>query len=361
MINRLLDHGEEFAEAMKERMDEGEEVVENPEAHEQTKTDGGTQEDTKEQETEDELTGLEGFDEEDGVESTVDETEQRLNGMENRVEDVEESVDEIRVSIRTMEEKQDEVSESIDEIDERMRKLVGIYDEVTSESNPFSDDTPEDGDQEGFGVVPGESQEASEERNEEGSHVVEEEDKHDAHEDEKTEEVTNYEDLTREVPGDGEVVENVVDEPRETDEPAETPVNGDTETGDKAVPTNGYEESKHDVNRVDRDVGDHPLPSDGDDKPFLDGFEPSYAADIIMMEWMSVMTVRSDPAGTFKALDYYESIGWISPEVRDYLETVVGGPGVDSHVNPGDVESPAIRDHKMSHSYIRQLKEITEM
>jgi archaellum component FlaD/FlaE len=356
MINRLLDHGEEFAEAMRERMEEGkEEVTENPEAPEQTRTDGGTQEDTDETE-EDELTGLEGFDEEDENESSVDETEQRLNGMENRVEDVEESIDEVRSSVRKMEEKQDEVSDSIDEIDERMRKLVGIYDEVTSESNPFSEDSPEDRDGDGFGVVPDESDGASVEDEETESRVVEEDT--DAHEDNEKpeEEVTSYEDLTREVPGDEEVVEEVIEEPHDA---AEMPTNGGQNGDSEHEPANGFGGVTHEA--VDGDIGDHPLPSDEKDKPFLDGFEPSYAADIIMMEWMSVMTVRSDPAGAFKALDYYESIGWISPEVRDYLETVVGGPGVDSHVNPGEVESPAIRDHKMSHSYIKQLKEITEM
>ena len=372
MINRLLDHGEEFAEAMRKRMEEEGEEVENTEAPEptETRTDGGAQDDTQDTEAEtydshDNLTGLEGFDEGDEERNAgADEKDQRLNAMENRVEDVEDGVDEVRSSLRTMEEKQDEVSESIDEIDERMRQLVGIYDEVTSESNPFSDDVPEDGEEDRFGVVPGEADAVSVEQEE--SHVVEEEEKEDARnagEEDETpeEEVTSYDDLTKEVPGDKEVVENVVEESHgETDEPAEIPRNGGADVEDKAVPTNGFgKESAADG--IERDIGDHPLPSGDDEEPFLDGFEPSYAADIIVMEWMSVMTVRADPAGAFKALDYYESIGWISSDVRDYLETVVGGPGVDSHVNPGDVESPAIRDHKMSHSYIRQLKEITEM
>jgi archaellum component FlaD/FlaE/archaellum component FlaC len=353
MINRLLDHGEEFAEAMRKRMEEeGDEVPGNTPVSDEVETDGGAEE----EETEDDLTGLDGFDEAtDENEGVENETEQRINAMENRVEDVEDGVDEVRSSLRTMEEKQDEVSESIDEIDERMRKLLGIYDKVTSESNPFSDDVPEDGDADGFGVVPGDAEEAPAGKDDETDET--------GAEDEAVpdEEVTSYEDLRRDVPEEDEMVENVVEEPRDgTEEFAEIPKNGGANGDDEPPYSDRLDGTVRGVG-VEEDIGEHPLPSNDDEKPFLDGFEPSYAADIIVMEWMSVMTVRADPAGAFKALDYYESIGWISSDVRDYLETVVGGPGVDSHVNPGDVESPAIRDHKMSHSYIRQLKEITEM
>jgi archaellum component FlaD/FlaE len=360
VINRLLDHGEEFAEAMRDRLEEG--GGEQPEPttpSEGAETDGGKKDggvgDTQKEGGKKDTTGLEGLDGGEGDEGSTrtDETERRLDGMENRVEDVENTVDDVKTSVRKMEEKQDEVSESIDEIDERMRKLVGIYDEVISESNPFSEGNLEDGDEnkDGFGVVPGETDQLEEP----------DEDAEEAHEHEEA--VTSYDDLTEEVPGDEGVVEEVIEDPHEgTEEFDEVPRNGG-QNGDEPAPANGFDDgngSAHEAGSTE-DVGEHPLPSGDDDKPFLDGFEPSYAADIIMMEWMSVMTVRSDPAGAMKALDYYESIGWISSDVRNYLETVVGGPGVDSHVNPGDVESPGIRDHEMSHGYIKQLKEITEM
>lgn len=245
-----------------------------------------------------------------------------VQDLETRLDDVEANIERTGASVRSIEEKQDNLSEEVNELNDRIRKLLGVYDQAAGDANPFADGS--DSGQSGFGVIDDapddidtgqQGSDHSEESGQEGS----------------GDGVTEFEDLEAEL-------ESTQDsEPeQETEEFRET---GDT------TESSAPDETAH-------------AP---DDSQHLAEIPPTYAAEIIVMQWLSNLVRQSGQAGALKSFEYYESVGWISPSVRQHLEIVLSGPGIDAHVNPEDPSEPTSSDHLESYSYIKQLEELTEV
>lgn len=87
-------------------------------------------------------------------------------------------------------------------------------------------------------------------------------------------------------------------------------------------------------------------------KPYLDELPEHYAAENLVFEWLEFLLLHAGYQGAMEALDYYESVDWITEEcesmLNDYmlgLEEGAGGDGTDLDID----------DHLLSLVYIAKL------
>lgn len=92
--------------------------------------------------------------------------------------------------------------------------------------------------------------------------------------------------------------------------------------------------------------------ADGLQKPYLSALPETYAAEFVVFEWLEFLLGNFGFKGANEALQYYESVGWITEDVEstlhDYLlgiEDVSGGEQYDLDTD----------DHKLSLVYIARL------
>jgi archaellum component FlaD/FlaE len=73
------------------------------------------------------------------------------------------------------------------------------------------------------------------------------------------------------------------------------------------------------------------------------------------------MTV-SGSCGALRAIEHYEDIGWISSGLRDRLVDIIGGPSLDTSVDPTQFpQEPTAETHAMSHDYLRVLANLQDL
>lgn len=90
---------------------------------------------------------------------------------------------------------------------------------------------------------------------------------------------------------------------------------------------------------------------DGDmEKPYLDALPRSYAAELIVFEWLEFLVDKTGFRRTLDVLRYYRSIDWIADEaeshLREYLQSFDDG-GSDGRLDRSD--------HLLSLVYIARL------
>jgi archaellum component FlaD/FlaE len=257
--------------------------------------------------------------------------ERALRDLDVRVGDLESSLEQTESSLKAIRSQQSELSEDIEEVNDTVRQLLGVYDQLTAESNPFEDGSSGNG----FGVVETPDGEDSDtDASTDDAHAD------DPHQD-ADEEVVTFEDLT-----DGETDANI------------DPVDDEEFLWDEeqsAVDDHDAEEYTEERGSEERTA----VPAEATAE--LSEIEGGYAADLLVFEWLSELVCASGPASTLKALDYYESVGWISPSVRRELEAVLSGPHLDAHVDPGEPSELSAGDHADSHGYVRRLGALAAM
>jgi flagellar protein FlaE len=97
-----------------------------------------------------------------------------------------------------------------------------------------------------------------------------------------------------------------------------------------------------------------PLEAGADDlqKPYLTALPESYAAEYVVFEWLEFLLDSFGYKGANEALQYYESVGWLTEEVEstlnDYLLGLENPAGADA--TEADID-----DHKLSLVYIARL------
>ncbi|WP_178917319.1 FlaD/FlaE family flagellar protein [Natronomonas gomsonensis] len=258
---------------------------------------------------------------------TDDDDERALRDLDVRVGDLESSLEQTESSLKAIRSQQSELSEDIEEVNDTVRQLLGVYDQLTAESNPFEDGTAGSG----FGVV------ESPENDVEDTEPIEPTE--DSHTDD--EEVVTFEDLT-----DGETDANV------------DPVDDEEFLWDEEQSAvDDLDPKEHTEGRISEERTSVPAEAAAE----LTEIEGGYAADLLVFEWLSELVCASGPASTLKALDYYESVGWISPSVRRELEAVLSGPYLDAHVDPGEPSELSAGNHADSHGYVRRLGALASM
>lgn len=86
-------------------------------------------------------------------------------------------------------------------------------------------------------------------------------------------------------------------------------------------------------------------------KPYLDRLPDAYAAQLEVFEWLDELLSAAGREATMSALEYYESIGWVSEQCRAELEDVAAGLAT-----PETVGRPLnLDDHRESLTHVARL------
>ncbi|MGB9962323.1 FlaD/FlaE family flagellar protein [Halobacterium sp. MBLA0001] len=89
------------------------------------------------------------------------------------------------------------------------------------------------------------------------------------------------------------------------------------------------------------------------ERPYLETMPGQYAAEITLFEWLDFLLERGGVKRALKAIEYYETVGWVSADAAERLQGHVrgfSGPADDdSH---SDLE---MSDHVLSLVYIARL------
>jgi len=96
-----------------------------------------------------------------------------------------------------------------------------------------------------------------------------------------------------------------------------------------------------------------PLEAGNDtDKPYLDTLPEHYAAENLVFEWLEFLLLHAGYQGALEALDYYESVGWITETCESALNDYMLGLGEQPSSDGSDLD---IDDHLLSLVYIAKL------
>jgi len=94
-----------------------------------------------------------------------------------------------------------------------------------------------------------------------------------------------------------------------------------------------------------------PFLHDETDKPYLDALPETYAAELIVFEWLEYLTGNAGYHGAVDALDYYASLEWITDDVRAALSDYLLGVA-ESQTGEGDLD---VDEHLVSLVYVAKL------
>jgi flagellar protein FlaE len=88
------------------------------------------------------------------------------------------------------------------------------------------------------------------------------------------------------------------------------------------------------------------------EKPYLTALPESYAAEFVVFEWLEFLVANFGYQGANEALQYYESVGWLTGDVETRLNDYLLGieDPESAHAKDGDID-----DHKLSLVYIARL------
>lgn len=139
---------------------------------------------------------------------------------------------------------------------------------------------------------------------------------------------------------------------RFSDEPQRNSRGQTTRSGDRGRPRDGprSEGTRTDGSEVDFEFLSHR--SEGEiSRPYLEELPGSYSAQLEIFEWLDSLVSKAGHDGAISALEYYESVEWLSAESRAELEEFVAGLG------PADTSGGTlgISDHRESLSYVARL------
>lgn len=253
------------------------------------------------------------------VGDAIEELQYDLDDVEGRVTSNETSVESLRND-------QDRMADRLDAVEETNATLLGVYDRLTEDINPFSngnrDDVgPEDAT---YGVMDGSTPDET---------PVETADADDEDEPAEDDDVVSFDDLKDDLGAD-----------EADDEPAERDAESERAPEPAAAPP--------------------PVESGPDtpDSPYLAALAPTYATDVLLMQWMRMLVDTAGPAGALKTLDYYAQINWISPPVKRQLETVLSGAYDVNGERPSRPPSDlSVEAHSESFEHIQRLAQQTEL
>ncbi|WP_332897796.1 FlaD/FlaE family flagellar protein [Haladaptatus sp. CMSO5] len=278
-------------------------------------------------------------------EPVFEEDQLTVTDLEHRIDELEGDIERTNSSIRGIESAQNDVRDEVAEMNDTVRRLLGVYDQLTADVNPFTDS---DGAGFKFGVI---DQPAAADENPEPSP--------DPTAQPADNDVVSFSDLEAayadESAADEEPADDLVVDPVEEAAPEPDPAENlssihPAERNAAKTKSNGTAARGH-ANQNDKQT----------QTVCLTSIAESYAADLLIFEWLSELVNAAGPAGALKALSYYEAVDWISPEVGDYLETVLGGPDLDVHIDPNRPGDLTASDHADSYTYILKLNALSEM
>jgi flagellar protein FlaE len=87
-------------------------------------------------------------------------------------------------------------------------------------------------------------------------------------------------------------------------------------------------------------------------KPYLDGLPEHYAGEHLLFEWLEFLLMHAGYQGANEAIDYYESVDWITEDVQSQLNDYLLGLDEQAPADPADLD---VDDHLLSLVYIAKL------
>ena len=268
--------------------------------------------------------------------------------LSNRIDELEDDIESTTTSLGEIQNTQRETMESVEEVNETVRRLAGIYDQVAASQNPFVDG--------------GADQPAAD------APVVDEsaraDERHDA----------------TDTSGDGPEAANDSVSLDDLDDSDTGPTSDDSvsfgdsdptsETADDAA-SGGHANGSVSFDDLDpasetaddAASGGHANGESGGastDECVLESVPEGYAAELLVMEWLSRLIQRSGPAGAFRAVEQYHDVGMISSAARDRAIDLLGGPSLDVFVDPSESDEPSVEEHRVSSAYLRALERLAE-
>lgn len=257
-----------------------------------------------------------------------DELVERVDDFEYALDEIRNDVEQNEASIDGLESEQVSIGERMQQIEEHNATLLGVYDRLTEGVNPFTDDwdrsqASDRNDAEStYGVIPDEGSDGTGE---------DERLRPNGGADEAAESARSGTDDDR---SDGEGDDGwVAADPEPTDRrnASSTPV-PETPPSGTTRPENG---------------------------PYLTEFADTYATDVLVMEWLSMLIDAAGEEGALKALDHYDRIDWVSTSIRRELEVVLSGAWRESDAEPRNDLSTDVHDR--SFRYITRLSQQAQL
>lgn len=260
----------------------------------------------------------------------------RPQDLARRIDDLEDRIERQTSAMEGVRSDQEDLVDRLDEVDDRIRRLLGVYDQLTEDVNPLveSSSPSHNGSSAGGNGQAHEPDQAGTAGEEFRFGVV---GKHD----------TGAGTEDQSVDGDAVTFDDLVDDAAGED--------GQTRADLPATDR----DRKRDHDRPVAAPTGQPSPADGEAS--LSEVPDSYAADVAVYEWLTMLVTEGGPAATFRALRYYEQVGWLAPGVRGYLEDVLSGPALDVDVDPSRPGELGSAHHARSHEYVRKLDAIASL
>ncbi|GAD51308.1 flagella accessory protein flaCE [Halarchaeum acidiphilum MH1-52-1] len=240
----------------------------------------------------------------------LDDIRYRIDELESDVEDNESAIDEVRQSREGLEER-------LDHLEDNHATMLGVYDQLVEDVNPFSGDSEFDrSERDGpYGVT-----DPSSGGNED--------------------DVVSFDDVKRS---------------------AESADGGGSDAGaegdEQAVETDGARTTEHASTAPDQATESATSTPVADGDAYLSGLSSTYATDILLLRWLSMLLDTAGPSGALEALEYYAQIGWISRSVQRQLETLISGANADA-IDPEaerSLEEIPVEIHDQSSQHIQRI------
>lgn len=100
---------------------------------------------------------------------------------------------------------------------------------------------------------------------------------------------------------------------------------------------------------------DSPAGADvGDRKPYVESLPESASTEVMTVEWLEYLVDEVGIRGTVRALDYYETIGWLTEEAVEELNEYLAA------FEDPDQEDLSVEHHLRSLDYVEELQHASE-
>ena len=229
----------------------------------------------------------------------------QMEELRHELEELAADVDGNSVSVKALESQQEDAFERLGELEEHTARLLGVYDRLTSGINPFDEEWDKKYDQ------------------------------------------------SRSDAADDEFRYNVIKPP---EEPVQRGRDHEEPEPPAAEPTVSFDDIKTERERATEPVDEAPQPERiPDGSAYLPALAATYATDVLMMEWLTMLIQIAGSPGTLKALDYYENINWISKPVKHQLEDVLSGAQVPGETPAREPSDLTTEEHNRSFAFIMKL------
>lgn len=291
----------------------------------------------------------------------------RLDAIDHELEEIGDQVESNEATLRSLQSDREELVDRMETIEDHNATLLGVYDRMTEGINPFApewdarNDLADDDSEFRYNVIEPPDTELSDDEpsgSPDGGQTA------DAG-------GTSFEDLKNK--REPEDAAGATDDEAQRD--AEDRTNADDDA-DRADP-DGSRAAGVDVGLATRedDPGSVATPEvtpvepgpDGPpgprspDEPYLTAMAATYATDVLLMEWLTMLIETAGPAGTLKTIDYYARINWISVPVKRQIEELLSGarrPDETPQRAPSDLTA---EEHNRSFTYIMRLAQQAQL